>query len=198
MSTTGSMRSTPREGGYLADLIASWLGGGGGGSQQPRQLFPGLGYGQGSAGNAASSGFSDSALRSGSTSALFGRPGAGAASGPMGAPQPSPATRGVPGIGPLGPNASMWDDYGAGGGYSPTMGSQDTAYGRGRAGVPDPNYNRPRVGVSPAGVPGVAPASSGAVAAPGYGGGGGAPMGYGGAGSAQAFLAAILGGGGRY
>lgn len=146
--TTGTMRSTPASGGYLADLLAAWLGRGGGGADagQPRSLFPSsLGYGQGQAGNAA---------------------------GPM---APSPATQGVPGIGLQGPNASFWDDYGATGAMPLFPQSQHTTYGRGSENytqAPSVRQNVPRMGVGAAGVPGVNPGVPGTRAAPGYGGAG--------------------------
>jgi hypothetical protein len=182
--TTGSMRSTPQAGGYLADMIARWLGMGGGGAQGPQQLFPG-GLGGGPLSPAQES--------------RIATPTGGNGMAPM-----LPSVQGVPGIGPLGPNASLFDDAGA---YGGTAASQQYGTGFKRPGTPQSNV--PRAGVSPAAVPGVNAGVPGTRASQGLGGSGsmygGRPTGdlnsaggYGGAGSAQALLAAILGGGGRY
>ena len=177
--TTGSMSGTG-QGPYLADMIAQWLGWGGDGAAQApagqsQALFPAsLGYG-------------------------------GAPPKPA---QPVPRAPGVRGIGPLGPNASMYDDAGAYGGTPDTSplpigGFGPSAYrspGQGRGGIrttelPAPGaLNRPRVGASPAGVPGVGVGVPGARPSPMAT----SPDRYGGAGSAQSLLAAILGTGGVY
>jgi hypothetical protein len=98
---------------------------------------------------------------------------------------------GVPGIGLQGPNASWVAD-------DADWGAGSTTYDRNYSGAqhtqgfPSPNpavrQNVPRMGVGAAPVPGVNPGVPGTRAAPGYGG----------AGDASSFLAAILGGGGRY
>ena len=110
----------------------------------------------------------------------------------------SPAAMGVPGVGPNGPNASMFDDYGANSSV-PMSGAQYTAGFNPR----DPNrslrpgmaaQNVSRVGASPSGVPGVYAGVPGARSSPMATANGR----YGGAGSAQELLAAILGTGGVY
>jgi hypothetical protein len=195
------MRTTPQPGGYLADMIARWLGMGGGGSQGPQSLFP-----PGVAGPGGQGGTAGMAPPPGT----LGVPGIG----PLG-PNASMYT----------------DYGGNSASMHPALFGQFTTGGRGdpnytnRPGTPGQNV--PRIGVSPQPVPGVNPGVPGSRAAQGLGGPGsmyggrpagdlgalsepnfmgaqlvdprppGLPRTYGG-GAAPEFLAAILGGGGRY